>query len=123
MSLFQPSGVAEYVRSEHLARFGVGMAVLYRLEVEWEPKPTILADVHGIYLAGQHIAAGRAQLNRIMACMEAAWSDHLALKLAAEAAARRAAAANADAVPATAESNVLSLAHGKSPREQGGSSV
>lgn len=110
-----------FVRTEMLAPVS-GASVFYDLDVPWQPQPRIVADANGIYLSGMHLAGTREHLNALMSCMEAAWSDHLVLAMVPEHAAAPAPAAIAAPAPAV-DNNVVALAHGKTPREQGGSSV
>jgi len=110
-----------FVRTEMRAPVS-GTSVFYDLDVPWQPQPRIVADANGIYLSGMHMAGTRENLNALMSCMEAAWSDHLVLARLAERGAATAPPAVATPLPA-ADNNVVALAHGKTHSEQGGSSV
>lgn len=110
-----------FVRREVMAPVS-GAMVVYEMDVRWQPQPRIVADANGVYLSGMHLAGTRENLNALMSCMESAWSDHLVLAMAAEHSHVTAHGAAAAPTPA-ADNNVVLLAHNKTPREQGGSSV
>lgn len=118
--------MVEFVRTETVAPVG-GVTVVYELDVPWHPRPRITADKSGVWPSGSFpVAAARAQINRFMACVEAAWSDHLVIK--AMAAQQACGALAPSEVPFAASidapaNNLVRLAHGKTRSEQGGSSV
>jgi len=109
----------DFIRSEQRSAAHGGMVAIYRQDVPWQPAPQVSADAYGVTLTGMHAVASREALNRLMSAMEAAWSDHLVLRMVAA----NATPSAAEPVAATIGDNVLALAHGKSRSEQGGSSV